>query len=535
MKKLLLLPSLLLLSLGLSAQVSHGGHPRLMGGKALVKSVTLPTVDNQALLQEDIAGTGGALRLGVMQPADIELAFDGLSCLVISSPGATFMALYFDLYDLREGDSLFVYNDAGFCIGAFTQDNRQPDGTFWTQTLPGDRVTVECHGQGRVHINRVLHGYKPFNGYNPDSKERMGSSGDCNINVICPLADPYRDQVRSVVCLVLATEKGGFFCSGALVNNTAQDKTPYVLCAYHCQDLPDPLVGITFFFNYQTTSCEDNFQGPNDQTVIGAEIVAKETADGGSDMLLLRLQNPIPDDYEPYYAGWDRSAEVPSIQGNFALHHPAGDFKKVSIPYSVRMCLIDFIINKHDGTYYTADGRKFLRVEWANQGIIEGGSSGSPLFNKDKRIVGQLSAGSGDCDSPEPVAFYGRFASDWDGLEGSTPATRLRDWLDPLGTGAKSIDGINWDATVRPYAAPEAEVLPVFPNPSNGMVHFSVDEIGDATYTIHNSFGRLLYEGSTVLATNHQALNLTFLPNGAYVIHLTIGEKHYANTILIQK
>ena len=55
--------------------------------------------------------------------------------------------------------------------------------------------------------------------------------GSCNINVVCPDGDPWRNQIRSVARITMS---GMFVCTGQLINNTAQDDTPYFLTAQHC-------------------------------------------------------------------------------------------------------------------------------------------------------------------------------------------------------------------------------------------------------------------------------------------------------------
>ena len=53
-------------------------------------------------------------------------------------------------------------------------------------------------------------------------------SGSCNNNVICPEGDPWRDQIRSVAMITVG---GSGFCTGQLINNCANDGTPYFLTA----------------------------------------------------------------------------------------------------------------------------------------------------------------------------------------------------------------------------------------------------------------------------------------------------------------
>ncbi|HNU83421.1 MAG TPA: T9SS C-terminal target domain-containing protein, partial [Thermoanaerobaculia bacterium] len=59
----------------------------------------------------------------------------------------------------------------------------------------------------------------------------------------------------------------------------------------------------------------------------------------------------------------------------------------------------------------------------------EPGSSGSPLFDPNHRIVGQLHGGSAACGN-NLSDYYGRFSVSWTG--GGSNTSRLSNWLDPL-------------------------------------------------------------------------------------------------------
>ena len=65
------------------------------------------------------------------------------------------------------------------------------------------------------------------------------------------------------------------------------------------------------------------------------------------------------------------------------------------------------------------------------------------MFDANGRIVAQLHGADADVNNPCNVTFGegGRFAKSWDG--GGTPATRLKDWLDPLNTNPLTLDGQN--------------------------------------------------------------------------------------------
>ena len=74
---------------------------------------------------------------------------------------------------------------------------------------------------------------------------------------------------------------------------------------------------------------------------------------------------------------------------------------------------------------------------------MRGGSSGSPLFAGNKRIIGPLCCGAGACKSQG--AFYGRFGKFYS-------RKNLGRWLDPVGTGATGIDGLDpYVPSATPY------------------------------------------------------------------------------------
>ena len=49
--------------------------------------------------------------------------------------------------------------------------------------------------------------------------------------------------------------------------------------------------------------------------------------------------------------------------------------------------------------------------------VTEGGSSGSPLINNNRHLIGQLyGIGERDCDTPnQDISVYGKFSFSWNG------------------------------------------------------------------------------------------------------------------------
>lgn len=99
--------------------------------------------------------------------------------------------------------------------------------------------------------------------------------------------------------------------------------------------------------------------------------------------------------------------------------------------------IMGFPIGLNCGEY--RNGIDFFLCDW-EIGTVQNGSSGAPLFNSQKKVIGQLFAGC-DCNSDYNEAFFGRLHISWEG--GGTPDTRLKDWLDPKNTGVLTLDGIH--------------------------------------------------------------------------------------------
>ncbi|UCD64189.1 MAG: trypsin-like peptidase domain-containing protein [Candidatus Zixiibacteriota bacterium] len=434
------LTGLLLLAGSSAGQVSKGGRPVSFQKKtaASVPQAVMPAVDVAALLSEDIEEQrmGLPLRFGYPHEVDYDLTNSGvweelddggrLWRLEIRCPGAFSVNLIYERFRLPHDAEFFVYSkDTSTVLGAFTRDNNKPHGQFATAPVRGDVCVLEYYlppgadEVGEIKVERVVHGYRNIFFSRAGAKEVLdfGNSGECNINVNCPEGDLWRDDIRAVAMILTA---GGYrICSGSLINNVREDLTPFFLTAHHC--LGDEETWI-IMFNYESPSCDD-IDGPTWMTVQGTTLLAFYNY---SDFALLELSEAPPDSYNVYYAGW--SAVDTAADSAVAIHHPSGDIKKISFDFDP--------LTSTD--YFTTSGESHWRVgEW-ELGTTEPGSSGSPLFNWDHHIVGQLHGGYASCQVIR-ADWYGKFSKSWD--YGGTPESRLVDWLDPDNTGTLAIDG----------------------------------------------------------------------------------------------
>lgn len=435
MKKLYisLLPAIFFLSS--QAQVSEGGTPvGITHAGTLEKNIpvaVMPSFDLAALMNEDLVndqrkdipwrfGYNFSVNLNPDNSGIWEITENGnrLWRLKIFSKKAVSMNIIFGEYVIPEGGKVFVYNENGtHILGAFTYRNNLPHRKLGVDLIPGDAIIVEYFepstvaGKGKLMIEQVTHGYRG----SPSSAKDFGDSGPCNNNVVCPEGAPWQDQIRASAMNLV---NGNTWCSGALVNNTCQDGTPYYLTANHC--LSGSVASWVFRFNYESPTCTPSADGPYNFTVSGATLRANN---GSSDFALLELSSAPPSTYNVFYAGWDRSGTVPQKQ--VGIHHPSGDVKKISFDDEPALDTISY-------------GISVWQISSWNDGTTEGGSSGSPLFDQNARIIGQLYGGSASCSSLTDDN-YGRFSVSWD--LGGTPSTQLKDWLDLCNTGEVFIDG----------------------------------------------------------------------------------------------
>ena len=225
---------------------------------------------------------------------------------------------------------------------------------------------------------------------------------------------------------------GSGLCTGALVNNTAQDGTPYFLTANHCLGGNPGTWVFRFNWDSPVAICAQNAAssdpGAPYNDVNGATLRASSS---GSDFGLLQL-NSMPTG-NVYYAGWNRST-TPATQAT-AIHHPSGDVKKISRE------------NQSLSAQTWSCAQTWQVANW-DQGTTEPGSSGSPLFDQNQRVIGQLYGGGAACsglvNNGQPD-YYGRFDVSWTG--GGTNSSRLSNWLDPSGSGVMILDGYDPNAT----------------------------------------------------------------------------------------
>ncbi len=408
----------------------------------------MPWVDVEALRAEDAEREGSGVPVAPRFATNIEVAYspessgtwetlnDGsrLWRLRISSPGALSLSLGLERFDLPEGAAFWVHTpDGSWAQGPYTKQDRNAFGGLWTAIVLGDELVAELWvakgAAANLEITSVNHGYRFFGGRAADQDEKRGS---CNINVVCPEGSPWRDQIRSVARITFTDGGSSYVCTAQLLNNTAEDLTPYLLTAQHCITQSNVAPTVVAYWNYESPECGDFAGGNLSQNQSGSTFLSSWSLSGGSDFALVELdQEPLPS-FDVYYSGWDARDQTPDA--TTTIHHPDGDEKSISFDNDPPT------ITSYLGTTSPGDGNHLRIADW-DEGTTEAGSSGACLFDTEtKRCVGTLSGGYAACGNDQPD-WYGRFFRHWTG--NGTPSTRLSDWLDPLGGDTLFLDGKN--------------------------------------------------------------------------------------------
>ncbi len=343
--------------------------------------------------------------------------------LVIQSKGAYSLNFTLEPFLLPLGAKLFFYSaDNTYIVGAITAANNKDFKKLPIQAIPGDMVIVEYFLPDGVdfkndfRITRIGH----------DFKNAFGSheSGPCEVNVNCAEGDDWQIEKRSVAKIII---DNSYYCTGALINNTKQDARPYLLTAAHCIHQFSEAENSVFYFNYESADCEGTSTPPI-QTIGGSSLIATGKNEN-LDFTLLELSVMPPESFEPYLAGWNREA-IPSSDVT-SIHHPDGDIKKISRDYDATI-IGDF--------GYGYDSYSHWQILQWDVGTTEGGSSGSPLFDAEHLIIGDLTGGEANCVNPVND-YYARFDKSWEDY--SEDFYQLKTWLDPTGSGTMKLEGFD--------------------------------------------------------------------------------------------
>ena len=311
--------------------------------------------------------------------------------------------------------------------GPFSAADVKPmAGIYWSPVLEGDTATIEVFvapgaspAELALAIAQVSHLFaSPADG---DVEMQAKAAGFCEVDLICRSAsDAALASVGRAVARMTFSDGvsgGQFLCTGTLLNPASGPLTPYFYGANHCISTQASASTLVTHWFYDATGCGSGVVGSSYVQVPGGATLLY--ANEASDVLLLRLNNSPPGG--AIYAGWDATT-LASGTALTAVHHPAGDLKKVSLGTMGGF-----------GSYPGLSG-SFIIARWnaIATGVTEGGSSGSGIFtgsaSSDYRLRGGLLGGPSSCTAASADLYdnYSRLDQAYSSLAG---------FLNPGGSG----------------------------------------------------------------------------------------------------
>ena len=373
----------------------------------------------------------------------------------VRADGAVLLNFGFSDLFLPEGAALYLYTasaaksrtmDRFQVIGPYSASINREHGEFWTPNLHADDVIIEVNVPSAVreaaqfNISQVSQGYRGFGQaareYKQPADRMEGNgkqackdaagirSGACNQDVACLSEDdPWNEPRRSVGAY---QRSGVFACTGSLVNNTANDQSMLFITATHCINAAQT-PSIVVYWNYEWPTCRRpgasggtavNPPDPNMTNSGGTFLAATSNPFGGnctapnecSDVTLIELDDPADPDLELFWSGWDRRppptacAQGPgnSTGGLCAsIHHPGVHEKRITwVADNIQIGNIAGAQNIHWHPFWHPNPPELLNMPPGGPippAVTEPGSSGSPLYSADRRLIGVLSGGLAFC------------------------------------------------------------------------------------------------------------------------------------------
>ena len=484
----------------------------------------VPKQDKQRLLDEDEKSGKGRLRCAVLLPFHVafpediipEKVADGTVWrMKIEAEEAEAINFYLEDFHLPKDAELSFYTpDFEYMLPTITSAENPENKIYVTDHIRGSSVIIELFAREGVEVRHcftikdVGYMYRPLPQWMGGSRG-FGHSENCEVNVNCPEGAAWQNEKKGVARIILVIGSEAWYCTGSLINNARNDKTPYFLTASHCGEnaTEQDFQKWKFYFNYESPTCSNPSEEPSFYMTTGAEKLAEGTnRPQESDFLLLKLNDEVALRSDLYYNGWN-IAETSASNG-VGIHHPAGDIKKIS---TYTKPLLD-------------DRDTHWSVLWAqtetNWGVTEGGSSGSPIFDQNKYIVGTLSGGWSDCATPLEDDLYGKMSYHWN-KNGATPVKQLKPWLDPDNTGITKLQGLG-------KVKPKPSEICVFPNPTDGELRISLPNPSEGganeeiNVEVFDVMGRLCHVETRLIASLHEdPINISHLSAGLYIIRIT--------------
>ncbi len=295
----------------------------------------------------------------------------------VVSPGATFLRIHFQKFNLPDGDYVTVSSPDGTDFWTYTGKGPRGTGDFWSFVVEADTAVVELHSGGQAKargrhglvIDRIAHGTAPvWDDGSPIEKVICGTDGRRDAACYTTI------NTRPVARLSFQSGGSSYVCTGWLV---AGSNSSTMLTNNHCVATQAEVSTVQARFNYQRTACGGTTTAAT-TTYAGGTFLKTHS---GLDYTILTLQgNP-----EATWGEYTATTKTPAV--GLAINfpqHPGGGLKRVGYwadSAQTQRCSVATANANYGGA--TANSQMGYGCD------SEGGSSGSPVMDAGTgRIIG---------------------------------------------------------------------------------------------------------------------------------------------------
>lgn len=303
--------------------------------------------------------------------------------MMLHVAGAERLRLHLEKVTLPQDAVLWVYGP-GDDVQGFGRELVDANGNLWAPSTVGDTVWLEIEvPAGAIAAFDIREVAELF--FAIPGRVKADDVPSCLIDSTCTSTSTFSEisNVRRAVAHIEMPKGGGLvgICTGGLLNNTAQDSTPYFLTANHCLSDQNTATTAEFYFDFQTATC--NSTQSTFKKTVGSQLLATSA---NSDFTFLKL-NSIPSGR--VLLGWTTAAVTGGTK-LFRVSHPAPAEDIYPQSFSSTIATDSVAVCNFNGSPLS---RPRFIYSTRFEGGVYGGSSGSPVTLANGQVVGQLLGG----------------------------------------------------------------------------------------------------------------------------------------------
>lgn len=267
------------------------------------------------------------------------------------------------------------------------------DTTLWSPLVEGDEALLTWIGTANADRPPVRVLDLAYGERDPLPEAKVGS---CHLDINC--YSEWAAVKSAIAMMVFEDGVNTYTCTGSLLSDADGSDKNWFITANHCISSQSVAETLLTLWDYETDACNgDPPPGPGAvPQANGATFITGSRFEDGDGTLLRLVEAPPPGTAKLKFS-LDDLSPGDTVYG---IHHPGGSYKRFFIGQAVD----GSIAGVEDGNYW---------IVTYDEGNTEQGSSGSPLFNDDKRVVGTLTGGESTCETRAGADIFGRFDKAW--------------------------------------------------------------------------------------------------------------------------